>query len=167
MRADLTQTQVRTVVMMLRDHFGDEPDEQLLLDTLEGETDLFELARKLLDGIEADEGQKAALAEQMDARKVRRDRCDSRIKARREAIMALMESAGIDKLPLPEATLSLRTTDAKLTVNDPAAVPEGFCVPTYKPSMEAIKSAFNVDDPELPNWLRVEPARPSLTIRRK
>lgn len=165
MRTDLTKLQVEAVVRDLRDHFED--DEQLKLDMLEGETDLFELARKLLDGIEADEGDKAVLTEQMDTRNARRDRCDARIKARREAIAALMECAELDKLPLPEATLSLRMTPAKLAVNEAAAVPEEYSVPTLKPSMEAIKAAFTPDTPDLPNWLRVEPERPSLTIRRK
>lgn len=167
MRADLTALQVRAVVTMLRDAFGDEPDEQLLLDTLEGETDLFEMARKLLDGIERDEGDKAVLTEQMDVRKVRRDRCDSRNKARRDALMALMDCAGIDKLPLPEATLSLRQLAASIKVNDPAAVPDEYTVPNPKPDLDAIKAAFSPDTPDLPNWLRVEPERPSLTIRRK
>lgn len=167
MRPDLTAMQVRAIVTHLRDALGEEPDEQLLLDSLEGQTDLFEMASALLNRIERDEGDKAALTEQMDSRKVRRDRCDARIKARREAIAALMECAGIDKLPLPEATLSLRTVPAKLAVNDASAVPEGFCVPTFKPSMEIINSAFAPTSDELPNWLRVEPEKPSLTIRRK
>lgn len=165
MRLDLTIAQIGALRTMLANEFDE--DERGYLDAIEGETDAFELVRKLLDGIERDEGDRAVLTEQMDARKVRRDRCDHRIKARRDAIMAVMECARIDKLPLPEATLTKRLTPAKLTVNEAAGVPDEYQVATYRPSMDAIKATFSVDSDVLPNWLRVEGARPSLTIRRK
>ena len=166
MRADLTAIQVRAVLDHLRDALGEEPDEQLLLDTLEGETDAFELIAKLLNGIERDEGDVNALDNQIADRNERKQRAKHRIDGRREAIMALLECAGLDKLTLPEASLSLRILPAKLTVNDPQAVPDDYTVITRKPAMDAIKAAFSVND-FLPNWLRVEPERPSLTIRRK
>lgn len=166
MRVDLTAIQVKAIVDHLVDAFG-EDDERLILDTLEGETDLFELVAKLLDGIERDEGELLALKEQMDNRKVRSDRAKGRVEARREAICALMEAARQDKLTLPEATVSLRTIPAKLVVNDPAAVPDEYTVPAPKPSMDAIKAAFSPDNDNLPNWLRVDPAKPSITVRRK
>lgn len=166
MRADLTAIQVTAVLNHLRDQLGEEPDEQLLLDSLEGETDAFELIGKLLNGIERDEGDVNALDTQIADRNERKQRAKKRVDGRREAIMALLECAGLDKLTLPEASLSLRTLPAKLAVNDPEAVPEDFTVVKRVPAMDAIKSAFSVDG-DLPNWLRVEPERPSLTIRRK
>ena len=165
MRLDLTLMQLDALKIMLRDAVDD--DEQLWLDTIEGETDAFEMARKLLDAIETEQGQQAALTEQMDVRKVRRDRSKVREEQARLALCAIMECAKLDKLPLPEATLSLRTLPAKLAVNDPTAVPDEYTVPAPKPSMDLIKAAFSADTPSLPNWLRVEPERPSLTIRRK
>lgn len=165
MRHDLTLSQVRGIMLHLADAFGD--DEQLKIDMLEGETDLFEQVRRLLNGIEADEGDKAALKQQIDDRKSRMDRCDSRIDARRDAILALMQCAELDKLPLPEATVSVRTVPASLKVNDLHAVPEEYTVPAPKPDLAKIKEHFAPADDGLPNWLRVEPSRPSLTIRRK
>lgn len=160
MRYDLTKMQVEAVVLMMRDAFDE--DEQLHLDTLEGETDLFELAGKLLDQIETDEGQKAALTEQMDSRKVRRDRCDLRIKARREAVAALMDAAKLDKLPLPEATVTLRKLAPKPIVTDADALPDDFCTFTRKPNMAAIKEAD-----ALPDGVAMDNGGVSLTIRRK
>lgn len=165
MRMDLTLIQVEAIRNHLADQFED--DERLLLDTLEGETDAFELVKRLLDGIERDEGDAAALTEQMASRKARRDRCEARIEARREAIMALMQCAKLDKLPLAEATVSLRTLPAKIVVNDPASVPEEYTKANPKPDLEKIKAAFSPANDTLPNWLRVEPARPSITVRRK
>jgi hypothetical protein len=160
MRADLTRIQVEAVMRHLADQF--EEDERLHLDTLEAETDLFEITARLLDGMERDEGDKAILAEQMDSRKVRRDRCDARIKARREAIAALMECAGLDKLPLPEATLTLRKLAPKAVVTDPDALPDQFCTFTRKPNLAAIKEAET-----LPTGVSLDNGGISLTVRRK
>jgi hypothetical protein len=165
MRLDLTLVQLNAIRLNLADEFPD--DERGYLDLIEGETDAFEMACKLLDGIESDEGDIAKLKDQMDTRKVRKDRCEARIKARREALIAIMECAGVDKLPLPEATVSLRQLAASVKVNDPAAVPDEYTVPKPVPDLDKIKAAFAPDSAELPNWLRVDPARPSLTIRRK
>jgi hypothetical protein len=164
-RLDLTLVQLNAVRLHLADQFED--DEKGWLDLIEGETDAFEMVRKLLDGIEADEGDKAALKSQIDDRKVRQTRCDARIDARREALIAILECAGLDKLTLAEATLSVRQLAAAIKVNDPTAVPEEYTVNKPAPDLEKIKADFTPDSDALPNWLRVEPARPSLTIRRK
>lgn len=167
MNPTLTAVQVKAVVMHLRDVLGDDFDDELLLDTLEGETRLFENVSLLLTRMERDEGDAAILKQQIDDRTARKKRAESRVDAAREAIAALMECAGVDKLPLPEATLSLRTLPAKLVVNAKDAVPEEYTVPKPQPDMEAIKAAFAPDNDNLPNWLSVEPERPSLTVRRK
>lgn len=160
MRIDLTKLQVAAIVMHLRDQFED--DEQLLLDTLEGETDLFEVARKLLDGMEADEGDKAALSEQIEARQARKGRADTRIKARREALALLMEAARIDKLPLPEATVSLRRVAPKPIVTDAEALPDAFVTFVRKPNLAAIKDAET-----LPPGCALDNGGTSITVRRK
>lgn len=160
MRYDLTKIQVAAVFANMRDLFAD--DEQLHIDTLEGETDLFEITRRLLDDMERDEGDKAALSEQMDARKVRGNRCDARIKARREAIAALLDCAGLVKLTLPEATLSVRKMAPKAIVTNADALPDEFCTFTRKPNLAAIKDAET-----LPVGTALDNGGTSLTIRRK
>lgn len=161
MRVDLTQIQVRAVVTMLRGSLGEEPDDQLLLDMLEGETDLMEISRRILNAIEEEEGSRAVLTDQMDARKLRRDRCDARIKAHREAIAALMDAASLDKLPLPEATVTLRKNQPKRIVNDLERLPDEYCTFTRKPDLAAIKEAGDIPGTTLDN------GSISLTIRRK
>lgn len=164
MRFDLTLIQVKAISDMLADAYGD--DDQLLADTLEGETDLYELVGRLLDGIERDEGDIAALKSQIDDRNIRKARCEGRIKARREAIAALMEAGRVETLKLPEATVSRRLTTPKLVVATPEAVPDEYTAIKRVPNKAAIDAAFTVDG-ELPNWLTVDPARPSITVRRK
>lgn len=141
-------------------------DEDLVLDMLEGETDLFEIVSKLLEANEEDEGRKEALTQQMAMRKERRDKCDARINARRAVIKDLMASAGLDKLPLPEATISRQKLKPKLAIISPDAVPQEFCKATWKPDLDKIKSQYEIGA-TLPNWLSVEPERDTIVIRRK
>jgi len=139
-------------------------DEQLLADMLEGETDLYVIAARLLDLIENDESLVAGLREQIDARARRRRRFDARIEASRHAITVLLDAAGLDRLALPEATLTRRMLPPTVEARDPEAVPDEYCKLVKKPDLPLIKTAFAVG--ALPNWLTFVPARPSLTIRR-
>ena len=69
-RFDLTASQVVSVMDMLA-AVGVDDDDRLVLDTLEGETDLFAMLSKLLEQIEDDEGAIAALKFQVESRKHR------------------------------------------------------------------------------------------------
>jgi hypothetical protein len=162
-RYDITTIQVKAIADMLRD----EEDDILLADMLEAESDLHPMLEKLLWWIEQDEGNAAALKQQIDDRTERKRRFEARVAAKRDAVTALLDIAGLDKIQLPEATLSMRQLPAKLVVTDPAAVPEEFTVSVPRPNLDAIKAHFNPADPILPNWLKVEPPRPSLTVRRR
>lgn len=163
MRIDLTKAQVSAIALVLRDALSD--DERAYLDTLEGETDLFELVARLLEKIEDDEGLQAALKEQIEARKLRSDRAGERVKHNREAIMALLQCAGLNKLSLPEATLSVRANPPKPMVTDEAAVPDDFCKFTRKPDMAAIKAGM--ESGAVIAGVSFDNGGQALTIRRK
>lgn len=161
MRYDLTIQQVAAVRAMLESDAETAGDETLLADTLEGETDLHELTKRLLDSIERDEGEAAILKEQEAARAARRKQAEGRIESRRMAIAALLQCAGVDKLRLPEATLSVRDLPPKPIVTDPDLLPDDFVTLVRKPNMAAIKDA-----PVLPAGVVMDNGRPSLTVRR-
>jgi hypothetical protein len=163
MRLDLTKIQVAAVAAALRDALSD--DERLYLDTLEGETDLYELVWRLLGQIEDDEGVQAILAEQIADRTARKQRAGERVKHHREAIMALIQCAGLDKLTLPEATLSVRDVPPKPIVTDEAAVPLVFKKATWKPDMAPIKAG--VESGAAIPGVSFDNGGNSLTIRRK
>lgn len=163
MRLDLTKIQVAAVAAMLRDELSD--DERAYLDTLEGETDLYEWARRLLDNIEADEGHQRALSDQIADRQARKARAEARVKANRGALMALLDCAKLDKLTLSEATLSVRRVPPKAIVTDEAAVPDDFCKFTRKPDMAAIKAG--VESGATVPGVSFDDGGTSLTIRRK
>lgn len=163
MRHDLTKMQVESVVLNLRDLFED--DEKLKLDTLEGETDLFELLKRLLDRIEDEDGSIAALAEQISDRQTRKERATKRKDAFREAITALMDCAQLDKLTLPEATLSIRLIAPKPVFPNVDLVPDEYCKFERKLDREKLKAVVANDT--LPSWATLDNGGVSLTIRRK
>ena len=144
-----------------------ELDEQLKLSTLEGETQLNEIVSTLLAENEDDEGNIAQIKAQIDVRKERIARFERRIESRRNAIVSLMDTAAITKLPLPEATISLRTLAPKIKVADEEALPETFTksvtkrVPDMKRIEEAMERGISIPGVVLTNGAA------SLTVRRK
>jgi hypothetical protein len=146
---------------------GLECDEQLKLSTLEGETELNEIVSALLAMNEDDEGMIEAIKAQIDTRKQRIGRLENRIEARRNAIVSLMDCAQLTKLPLSEATVTVRTLGVRPKVFDADSLPDGFVkIETVrKPDMDAIKAAFEAGQP-VPG-VTVTNGGASLTVRRK
>ena len=81
-------------------------------------------------------------------------------------IMALMDVAHLDKLMLPEATITKRDLKAKLIVANDDAVPDEYQVIKKVPDKKAINAVFERAD-ALPNWLTREQGGRSITVRRK
>lgn len=142
-------------------------DEQLKLDCLEGETSLFEIVRILLNLNEDDEGIIRALDQQIDERAIRIGRAKLRIERRKAAIASLMDCARTTKLPLPEATLSLRTLKPRPKVVDVNALPDAFVIEETirKPDTDAIAVAIE-SGTEIPGVVMTNGGS-SLTVRRK
>jgi hypothetical protein len=165
MRPDLTLAQISAIRTMLADQGGDD-DEPLRVDMLEGSTDLFELAGRLLSAIEDEEGSKAVLIAQVQDRNDRKARVERRIESYRDTLRALIEAAGTDKLALPEATVTMRKVAPKLIVTDPDALPDALCRITRKPDMAAIKEFFS-DNPDNCIGVTLDNGGLSMTIRRR
>lgn len=162
----LAKAQIGNVLEALS-HFLSDDDEALKLDMLEGETSLNEIVSALLAANEDDEGTMAALDEQIDSRASRKQRIAHRIEGRRTAIGSLMDCARVTKLPLPEATVSLRTIQPRPKVADEASLPADFIkvVEVRKVDMEAIKEA--VERGETIPGVVMTNGGSSLTVRRK
>lgn len=159
MRYDLTAQQIANVMAMLPDD-----DEQLRADTVEGETDLHEFVARILAWIEEDEGDVNALDAQIDVRKLRQDRAKARIAKKRDMIQSLMEMAKLDKLALPEATVSIREIAPKVIFPQPDLVPDAYCKFDRKLDREKLKA---VDPSNLPGWATMDNGGRSLNVRRK
>ena len=140
-------------------------DEQLKLSTLEGETDLYELVSQLLAENEDDEGFIEQIKAQIAVRRDRISRLEQRVETRRNAIISLMDCAQITKLPLPEATVSVRTLGPRAKVIDEDALPEHFCKLIRKPDMATINEAVECGQ-SVPGVV-MSNGSASLTVRRK
>jgi hypothetical protein len=140
-------------------------DVQLLADMIEGSTDLHSVLTDLVlsatgagtyaDAIKARE---RMLAE-------RRGRFERREDMHRALILSLLQSAGLPKLVLPEATLSVTNLAPKPIVDDEAQVPDELCRFKRSPNMAAIKAAVNAGE-NVPG-VHMDNGGASLTIRVK
>jgi hypothetical protein len=144
---------------------GLEVDEQLKLSTLEGETELNEVVSLLLGLNEDDEGMVEQIKAQIATRRERIARLEGRIEARKNAIVSLMDCAQLTKLPLPEATLSIRTLQPRTKIVDEDAVPQAFKVAVFKPDKDAIDAAIERGE-TIPGVVLTNGGA-SLTVRRK
>jgi hypothetical protein len=143
---------------------GADDDDALLLDSIEGETSLFEAIDKLLLKITED----VAMAKGADAAALAMTARAERFEKRAEASRALIEQAlfiaELPKLERPAATLSLVNRPAKVEVAEEADIPAEFWKVgdpklDKKALLAALKEGRAVPGACLSN------AAPSLTIR--
>lgn len=115
-------------------------DEELRLDTLEGETDFHTLMMRLvgrkLYAREMATGAKARKADVAE-RQARFERQEETFDA---LIKSLLQAADLPKLVLPEATLSITKPRTKVSVFDVNELPQGFF--ERKPKTAEIKAAL-------------------------
>jgi hypothetical protein len=120
-RADFAH--IATVAAFIRDLLGDDQDERAFLDTLEGETDAFDVADALIDKMQAD----MALAEAIKTREAdladRRKRIEGRAAACKASLGILLDAMGSAKIERPGATVSRRPGSLSVLITDEEAIP--------------------------------------------
>jgi hypothetical protein len=156
---------VRNQIAQLRLQFGElESDEGDWLLALESETDLNELADKLIDR----ERECASLAGACESRiaelKLRSDRLTEQGKRIRSVMCALLQAAGLRKLERPQATLSITKGRERVEITDEASVPDTFCTIKREPNKTLIKELLMGTDAK-PNWACLSRSPESLTVR--
>lgn len=104
--------------------YGDDVD--LIRDCIEGETSLREAIGRASLELAAVEGEKEGVEIAIAKLKARLTRHCKRAEGIREAIQAAMETAELDSLKTPAATLSLRASPSSVEVTDQAALPAIF-----------------------------------------
>lgn len=140
-------------------------DEELRLDTLDGETDFTRIMSKLVrvrneklaeaDGL-------ATYIGDLSERKARKVRSAEGVKS---LMLSLMSVADIQKLPLPEATLSITKPRESVEVTDLAALPQGTFTTVRQPDKAAIKAMIEAGD-DVPG-AALKTSEPGLTVRVK
>ena len=106
-----------------------EADEETLLDTLEGMTELTEMIASVVRSRLDDLALHAALRARMSDMQERAGRLEQRADTKKGVVASVMERAGLKKLTEPDFTLSLRSTNPPLVVTDEGEIPERFWKP--------------------------------------
>lgn len=158
---------IRAQISQLRLAYGElEQDDEAWLASLESETDLTELADKLIDR----ERECAVLAAACETRaaelKLRSDRITEQGKRIRNVLLALLQAANVRKLERPEATISIRAGGEKVEIPDDAAVPDQFCTIKKVPNKTLIKELL-VNTDAKPNWAMLNRSPETLSMRSK
>jgi hypothetical protein len=117
----------RTLMLNVKDVIGD--DEGAIADAIEGETSLREAIADVLERIADLETHEEAIAMRLNALKERKSRFSAQAGRMRTALAVAMATAGLRKLELPEATVSLRAAPPSVVMTEEADIPSTFWKP--------------------------------------
>lgn len=122
-------------------------DDDLRADMIEGETDMAPLVSRLVKGqldaasmVSAIKERKADIAE-------RQARYERQVEGYRALIKSVMIAADMDKLTLPEATVSVLKPRTVVEITDENALPQGFVEIRRVPKKAEIKKALEDGEP--------------------
>ena len=105
-------------------------DPQLILDMIEGSTDLAEACLVVLEETMEDETLLAGVKSTIELMQARKSRLERSIENRRNIILMAMEKAGLQIIKGALATLAVRETPPKVVIGEEATIPAKF----WKPS---------------------------------
>lgn len=131
-------------------------DEMLRVDTLEGATNLKEMASVILQAIADQRALYDGTKLRADELKSRQDRFKMRGEFLRAMLLRILQHAGARKLELPEATVSVKAgTPQIIGEPDPAKLPDQFVRVTREADRVKIRTAlmngFEIDGVTLSN----------------
>ena len=104
-------------------------DEETLLDTLEGITDLHEMIAEVVRSRQDDLAYITAVRARISDMQERLARLDQRADKKKEIVTSVLERAGIKKITQADFTLTLRSTNPPLVVIEEKQIPEEFWKP--------------------------------------
>lgn len=158
---DLTFT-TRELVDRLRTLCGE--DEEAFLDTLDGETDTTDAARRVVRWLVEQDAQADAMKALAETYSARSKVFTDRKAGARNALFHFMEYLGVKAMPLPEATLSIRQGTISLAGEaDPAELPDDLVRIKREPDKAAIKAALEAGR-DVPGYV-LSNGSPSLSVR--
>lgn len=165
---NLDPTAVKQQIANLRLQFPElEEDEADWLVSLESETNTTELLSKIVDRLD----DVAALAGGLEGKiaefHIRADRYRAQQLKLRAVALAVMQMAGVKKMELPSATLSVRAGSTRVEISDEASVPDVLCKITRTPDKTRIKELLTNGDPASVNWAALVQQPDTLAIRTK
>ncbi|TPW26847.1 siphovirus Gp157 family protein [Pararhizobium mangrovi] len=150
MNAHMEAGYLKAEIDRLMDQYPElEDDETLRADMLDGETDLTRVMERLLDRRQSARGMNDAAKERAGAIMERSKRYGRQEEAFSALMLSIMERANLDKLTLPEATLSIRKPSVSVNVTAIDELPQGYFQTERKADKKAIGDALKRGD-EIP-----------------
>ncbi len=110
----------------IRKALQEHDDPVLILDTIEGETDLAEACVAVLEECNEDEILIKGLAAHIGDLQTRKGRMEKSVETRRNIILMAMEKAGLGTIRSPLGTMSARPTPKQAIITDEALIPARF-----------------------------------------
>lgn len=161
---DIIRQQIANLLLV---HPELKDDEESLALSLESETEAIDLFRQIERQRQEDSCLAGAIASNIAELQLRQERIVRREKARRELMLKLMQAAGLPRLEMPEATLSISKGRERVIILDDASVPSSFRhePQTPKPDLKKIGDALKTG--MIVNWAATETGQPSISIRTK
>jgi Siphovirus Gp157 len=104
-------------------------DEETLLDTLEGITDLHEMIAVVIRSALVDEALQGGLRSRLEDMRLRLARLEGRGAKKRQLALEAMTEVGLTKLVQPDFTASARVGSPSLVVVAKQAIPEPYWIP--------------------------------------
>lgn len=117
-------------------------DEELLKDTLEGNTRFNEVMERFLDALRENETLAEAISQRIGKLRERQTRLTHRAQFYRSLMHRLLDWAGIKSVTLPEAKISVINSPDKVIITDESAITDDFMRITKEPNKTAIKNAL-------------------------
>tara|TARA_R110000868_G_C10823881_1_gene758835 strand:+ start:717 stop:1223 length:507 start_codon:yes stop_codon:yes gene_type:complete len=114
----------RSLLANIRDVIGD--DEDAAADAVEGQTGFKEAVIRVTERLAEIEAIAEAIATRRERLGARSARLTAQSEAIRTALSAALDHAGVKRIELPSATISLKATPPKIIVTDEAAIPTEF-----------------------------------------
>jgi hypothetical protein len=132
---------IARVAAELRDHMGDDFDGDAFLDTLDGETNVLDLADWMIRKMLEDAALSEAIGAQLADLQTRKARIDARADSMKGRMLTLLDATGEKKLERPRATISRRAGSISVRITDDSAIPSQLCTvkTTTAPDKAAIK----------------------------
>lgn len=104
-------------------------DQETLLDTLEGASDLKEMLGAITRAYLDDRAFTTSLKQRLDDMRIRLSRLELATSNKRVLIAEVMGKAELRKVTEPDFTLSLRDVPRRFSVSDEAEIPETYWLP--------------------------------------
>lgn len=150
----------------IRRALAEHDDPQLILDMIEGETDLAEACVVVFEETLEDETLLAGVEATIKTLQERKSRIERSIENRRNIILMAMDKAGLQTIKAPLATLSVRETPPKVQVTEEAQIPSRFWKPA-DPKLDKTALAAALKDGETVPGASLSNGGVTLSIRTK